>query len=65
MRGVGDVPRPGDLISAVIVTLGFAGFLGDDSNQKALEEAGFVAYTLAFGFGFGAASLYEAPAKQN
>jgi hypothetical protein len=54
----------GLFLSAVLVTLGFAGFLGDADNQKMLKDAGFVAYTLAFGFGFGSAALIEEPLKR-
>jgi hypothetical protein len=54
----------GLLISAIVVTLGFGGFLSDADNKKALDAMGLVAYTLAFGFGFGAGQLAEEPLKK-
>ncbi len=54
----------GLLISAIVVTLGFGGFLSDENNKKALDAMGLVAYSLAFGFGFGAGQLAEEPLKQ-
>ena len=54
----------GLFISAIVVTLGFGGFLSDEDNKKALDAMGLVAYTLAFGFGFGAGQLAEEPLKK-
>ena len=53
----------GLFIAAMVVTLGFAGFLSDDENKKALDAMGLVAYTLAFAYGFGAGQLAEEPLK--
>ena len=50
--------------SAVVVSLGFAGFLGDAENRKALEDAGGAAFFLLFTFGFGAAALVEEPLRK-
>ena len=53
----------GIVLGVIVAAIGFAALLGSNENQKSLQDAGTVAFFLAFAAGFASGSLFEEPLK--